>query len=98
MSKKTRLVKAYLTGFLTIFDLPLLFIRPLYPGNQTLGSGESGGYTREIHFNWVLFWCPYAATKISTFTECLIPHKWVNVYNTHILKATSNILDVYFFV
>ena len=34
--------------------------------------------------------CPYQATKISTFTKHLIPQKWVNVYNTHFLKPTSN--------
>ena len=35
-------------------------------------------------------WCLYEATKISTLTEHLIPHKCVNIYNTHILNTISH--------
>ena len=55
---------------------------------------------REQNLNKVfsLFWCPYEATKISTFTKCLIPSLWFNVYKSLLLLPTSKILDVYFFI
>ena len=45
-----------------------------------------------------LFWCPHEATKISTFTKCLIPSLWFNVYKSFLLLPTSKILYVYFFI
>ena len=55
---------------------------------------------REQNLNKVfsLFWCPHEATKISSFTKCLIPSLWFNVYKSFLLLPTSKILYVYFFI